>query len=120
MNKGKRVWWIAVSVWMLLAVLLTVFAPGGNENVIANKDAGLPSDAPSIVAANELKKHFPSDGGIPLFGVFHKDGELSDEEIVGFAQAIESLKEDKAYEECGCHSFIQTQPRAARVISVGK
>ena len=110
MSKGKRIWWIAVSVWVLLAVLLSVAAPTGNENVIANKDAGLPSDAPSIVAAYELKKHFPNDEGIPLFGVFHKDGELSDEEIVSFAQAVESLKEDKAFDEVDVIPLTQLQP----------
>ena len=110
MKSGKRIWWISVSVWILLAVLLSALAPMGNENVIANKDAGLPADAPSIVAAYELKEHFPNDKGIPLFGVFHKDGELSDEDIVGFAQAIESLKEDKAYEEVDVIPLSQLQP----------
>ncbi|MCG7343850.1 MMPL family transporter [Sporosarcina sp. ACRSL] len=110
MNKGKRTWWIAVSVWILLAVLLSGLAPMGNENVIANKDAGLPSDAPSIVAAYELEKHFPNDGDIPLFGVFHKDGELSDEELIGFSKAIESLKEDKAFEEVDVIPLSQFNP----------
>ena len=110
MKSGKRIWWISVSVWILLAVLLSALAPMGNENVIANKDAGLPADAPSIVAAYELEEHFPNDKGIPLFGVFHKDGELSDEDIIGFAQAIESLKEDKAYEEVDVIPLSQLQP----------
>ena len=88
MKSGKRIWWISVSVWILLAVLLSALAPMGNENVIANKDAGLPSDAPSIVAAYELQKHFPNDKGIPLFGVFHKDGELSDEESSGLHKLL--------------------------------
>lgn len=98
-GKGKRIWWISITVWLLLAVLLSGVAPMGNENVIANEDAGLPSDAPSIVATYELQKHFPNDKGIPLFGVFHKDGELTDEELVSMAQAVEALKEDKAFEE---------------------
>ncbi|MFC5603651.1 MMPL family transporter [Sporosarcina koreensis] len=97
--KGRRLWWFSIGIWLLTTILLSSFAPGSKDNVVPNKGSGLPSDAPSIVAAHELEKYFPNDGGIPLFGVFHKDGELSDEEILGFSQAIESLKEDKTFEE---------------------
>lgn len=97
--KGRRLWWLSIGIWLIITVLLSSLAPGSKEHVIANKDSGLPSDAPSIVAAYELEKYFPNDGGIPLFGVFHKDGGLSDEEIVSYAQAIESLAEDEAFDE---------------------
>src|SRR5690606_26789939 len=71
---------------------------------------GLPSDAPSVVAAHQLEKYFPNDGGIPLFAVFHKDSGLTDEEVVNFAQAIESLKKDKAFEEVDVVPLSKLQP----------
>lgn len=108
--KGRRLWWLSIGIWLVLTILLSTIAPGSKENVVANKDAGLPSDTPSIVAAHQLEKYFPNDGGIPLFGVFHKDGGLSDEEIVDFAQAIEALKEDKAFEEVDVIPLSKLQP----------
>ncbi|WP_432363029.1 MMPL family transporter [Sporosarcina sp. UB5] len=108
--KGRRLWWFFISIWLLVTILLSAFAPGSKENLIANKDSGLPSDAPSIVAAHELEKYFPNNGGIPLFAVFHKVGELSDEEILGFTQAIESLKVDKAFEEVDVIPLSKLQP----------
>ncbi len=113
--RGRRLWWLSIGIWLMITILSSVFAPGSNENVIANKDFGLPSDSPSIVAGYELEKHFPNDGGIPLFGVFHKDGELSDEEILSFALAIESLKEDKAFDEVDVIplSKLQAEQRAS-------
>ncbi|MGG0670079.1 MMPL family transporter [Lederbergia citrisecunda] len=108
--KGRRLWWLSIGIWLLLTILLTATAPGSKENVVANKDAGLPSDAPSIVATHQLEKYFPNDGGMPLFAVFHKDSGLSDEEVVNFAQAIESLKEDEAFEEVDVIPLSKLQP----------
>lgn len=108
--KGRRLWWLSIGIWMLLTVLLSAIAPGSKENVVANKDAGLPSDTPSIVAAHQLEKYFPNDGGIPLFAVFHKDSGLSDEELVNFSQAAESLKEDKAFEGVDVIPLSRLQP----------
>lgn len=113
--KGNRLWWLFIGSWLVIAIVLSALAPGSKEHVIANKDSGLPSDAPSIVAAHELEKYFPNDGGIPLFAVFHKDGELSDEEMIRFAQAIESLTEDHAFDEIDVIplSQLQSEQRAA-------
>ena len=72
------------SLWIGLTVLLSGLAPGAKEFVQANKDAGLPADAESIIADRQLEKHFPEDGGMPLFVVFHKEDGLTDEETIVF------------------------------------
>lgn len=108
--KGRRLWWLSIGIWLIITVLLSALAPGSKEHVIANKDSGLPSDAPSIVAAYELENYFPNDGGIPLFAVFHKDGGLTDEEMVSYAQAIESMKEDSAFDEVDVIPLSQLKP----------
>ncbi|MDW0118328.1 MMPL family transporter [Sporosarcina thermotolerans] len=108
--KGRRLWWFSIGIWLLLTVLLSALAPGSKENVIANKDFGLPTDAPSIVASKQLEKYFPNEGGIPLFAVFHKDGILSDEELVGFAEAVESVKDDTVFDEVEVIPLSKLQP----------
>ncbi|MCG3086611.1 MMPL family transporter [Sporosarcina cyprini] len=99
-NTRKRFWWISVAIWILLAGVLSALAPGGKEFVVANKDGGLPSDAASIIAAHEVEKYFPNDGGLPLFAVFHTDQGFSEEEITETAKAVESaLASDEQFKE---------------------
>jgi putative drug exporter of the RND superfamily len=93
--KGKRLWWLSVGVWIALTIILSALAPGGKEFVQANKDAGLPADVESIIADRQLDKHFPQDGGMPIFAVFHKEGGITDEEIHTFAETLEGIGLDE-------------------------
>ncbi|MBO1911900.1 hypothetical protein J4G37_44810, partial [Microvirga sp. 3-52] len=93
--KGKRLWWLSVSVWIGLTIILSALAPGGKEFVQANKDAGLPADVESIIADRQLDKHFPQDGGMPIFAVFHKEEGVTDEEIDTFADTLEGIGLDE-------------------------
>ncbi len=95
MAKGK--WWFFLIIWVALAGILSSFAPGAKDFVAANKDAGLPADAESIIADRQLEKYFPDDDGLPLFAVFSKESGLTDDEILMFAQQVEDLKVDKKY-----------------------
>lgn len=97
--KGKRFWWLSVSIWILLAVILSAVAPGSKEHLVANTDSGLPQDAESIIASHKLKDYFPSDGGMPIFAVFHKEATLTDDEVLELAAAIESLSEEDTFSE---------------------
>ncbi|QTD40285.1 MMPL family transporter [Sporosarcina sp. Te-1] len=117
-NTRKRFWWISIAVWILLAGVLSAVAPGGKEFVVANKDGGLPSDAPSIIAAHEVETYFPNDGGLPLFAVFHTNQGFSEEEITETAKALESaLASDERYEEVEVLplSMLQAEQRQAFV-----
>lgn len=95
----KRIWIWSATIWILLAIVLSVFAPGGNEFVTANKDGGLPTDAESIIAERNLEKYFPADGGLPLFAVFHYEDRLTEEDLFGFSETLESLQVDAALGE---------------------
>lgn len=97
--KGKRLWWLSVGIWLILTIALSGLAPGGKEFVEANKDAGLPADAESILADRQLEKHFPADGGLPLFAVIHKEEGLTDEEITSFAESLEAVETDTEFGE---------------------
>lgn len=97
--KGSRIWWISFIIWILLAGVLSSGAPGAKEFVAANKDAGLPAHMESIIADRQLDKHFPDDGGLPLFAVISKEDGLTDEELIRFAEAIEAIDIDEKYGE---------------------
>ena len=107
---GKRIGVWSVAIWILLAIVLSAFAPGGKEFVTANKDAGLPADAKSIIAERNLEKYFPQDGGLPLFAVFHQENGLSDEDILGFAEALESLQVESTIGEVEVIPLTKLQP----------
>lgn len=92
--KGKRLWLLSIGIWIALTIVLSGLAPGAKEFVQANKDAGLPPDAESIIADRQIEKYFPQDGGMPLFAVFHNDEGLTEEDIVTFAEAIETIQEN--------------------------
>jgi len=107
---GKSKWiWFAVT-WIVLAIVLSAVAPGGNEFVAANKDAGLPADSESIIAEQKLEKYFPQDGGLPLFTVFYDENGLTDEDILGFAEVLESLQVDSGFGEVEVIPLTKLQP----------
>lgn len=97
MLKGKHIWWLSVSIWIALMVILSAFAPGAKEFVKGNKDAGLPADAESIIADRQLEKYFPSESGMPLFAVFHNEDGLTEEDVLSYAKVLESLKTKSSY-----------------------
>ena len=58
------------------------------------KTADCHADAESIIAERNLEKYFPADGGLPLFAVFHNEEGLTDKDILGFSETLESLQVD--------------------------
>jgi len=99
MFKNKRLGCFSLSIWIFLTVVLSAVAPGSKEFVQANKDAGLPEDAESIIADRQLEKFFPQDGGLPLFAVFHAETGFTEDEILGYAGVLESLNTDETLSE---------------------
>ena len=89
---SKRFWLWSVGIWLLLTVVLSGVAPGAKESTQTTKDGGLPADAESVLADRELAKHFPNDGGMPLFAVYHKEDGLTEEEALDFAGVLESIE----------------------------
>lgn len=96
MNK-KRIWWISIISWLIVTTVLSIVAPGAKEYAEGNQNAGLPDDALSIVADQQIEKHFPEDGGMPLFPVIHKADGLTEDEIRTFTEALASIETDIEY-----------------------
>lgn len=110
MMKGKRLWWLSISIWVLLTVVLSAFAPTANEFVEANKNAGLPADTEAILADKKIEKHFPQDEGMPLFAVLHKKDGLTEDEIIEYAEAWETVNKDTAFGEITIPSLVELPP----------
>lgn len=103
-----------MTLWILAAGILSSFAPGAKEFVAANKNAGLPSEAKSIIADRQLEKYFPEDKGMPLFAVFSKEERFSDQEIIGFSKKIEALSLDDTYREVGLLPLSKMPPQVVK------
>ena len=101
-------------LWLLVAGVLSSLAPGAKEFVAANKNSGLPADAKSIIADQQLEKHFPQDKGLPLFAVFSKKESFSDEEVIGFSKKVEAIKLDNKYGEVGLLPLSNMPPEVVR------
>lgn len=110
MISGKRLWWLSISIWVVLTVALSAFAPTANEFVEANKNAGLPADAEAILADKKIEKHFPQDEGIPLFSVLHKEDGLTEDEIIEYAEAWETVSKDTEFGEIIIPSLLELPP----------
>ena len=108
--RGKRIWLMSVGIWLLLTVVLSGLAPGAKESTQATKDGGLPTDVESIIAERQLEKYFPDDGGLPLFAVLHKKEGISEKEVIGFAEALESLEADSNFDNVEVTSLSKFKP----------
>ncbi|MFD1706864.1 MMPL family transporter [Siminovitchia sediminis] len=111
--KGNRLWLGLLLAWAILAGILSSFAPSASDVVTANKNAGLPEQAPSIIAEHELEKHFPENDGPPLFAVFSKEDGLTEEEILHFAQKIENLRINEKYGDIGTIPLSKLPPEVS-------
>lgn len=88
----KRGMWVTLTVWVLLAVLLSA-GPKAADYRSANFQS-LPDDAPSIQAEKELKAAFPDAQATPGILVFSGDAPLEATEIFAVLEDIEEADID--------------------------
>lgn len=96
MNR-KRIYWLSIIGWLVVTIVLSMVAPGAKQFAEGNKNAGLPDDAMSIIADQQIEKYFPADGGMPLFPVIHKSDGLTEDEIRTFTEALATIETDTKY-----------------------
>jgi len=85
----KKGMWITLVTWLVLTMVLAIFAPSVKEYEVANIDT-LPSDAKSVIAKNKIDYHFENSDGIPAILVFQGNGnEIQVEELTGFFNQLE-------------------------------
>lgn len=79
----RRGMWITLGTWIVLTVILTVFAPG-SSNYKVSSVASLPEDAKSIIAQKNIDEHFKDAESLPGILVLQSKEEI-DIETLGAA-----------------------------------
>lgn len=87
--------WTIVAVWLVAAVLLTVFQPNVNEILGLRGQDPLRSDSPSKVATTILNKINGVEGTSDIV-VFHNPNKLSDADLKAIEAGIANMKSHQA------------------------
>ncbi|SDR02046.1 MMPL family transporter [Virgibacillus salinus] len=84
----KKGMWITVGVWLILSMLLAVFAPSAKDYEVSSIQT-LPDDAQSIIAKEKVDKYFEDSDGTPALLVFQaSEGEVEQSELGEFLSTI--------------------------------
>ncbi|CAH1209984.1 Apo-petrobactin exporter [Paenibacillus auburnensis] len=78
---GRTTKWITLLIWIVLVGILTVLWPSVNSQVLNNAQ-NLPETAQSVRAAAVAEQEFPGGSGVPALLVWHREGGLSEEDLV--------------------------------------
>lgn len=78
---GRKTKWITLAVWIVIVGALTLLWPSVNSQVVNNAQ-NLPDDSQSVRAAAVAEQEFPAGSGVPALLVWHKEGGLSDEDLI--------------------------------------
>jgi len=87
---GRRIRWVILGAWIVVAVVLTLMLPAVGE-MEQNNAPNLQADSPSVLAENLIEDKFPSSSGVPALMVWHRSGGLTQEDyrlIQQFTQGI--------------------------------
>lgn len=88
----KKGMWITLASWLIVTILLALFAPSVKEYEVSSIDT-LPKDAQSVIAQTKVDQYFKNNDGIPAILVFQADnGKVDFSEIAGVFDQIESEK----------------------------
>ena len=66
----KKGAWITITIWVLLAIILSVIAPSSKEYAVNNVSQLYPDHSPSVIADKKVDEYFEDDDGIPAIVVF--------------------------------------------------
>src|SRR5699024_6595163 len=69
----KKGAWISIMIWVLLAVVLSMFAPSSKDYAVNNVSQLYPDISPSVIASNKVDEYFAEDDGIPAIFVFEAE-----------------------------------------------
>jgi len=84
-----------IAFWLVLAVLLAVFAPSSDTFAVQSNRTDLPDGVPSEIARNAMETHFPGDGSLTALVVFHDAQPLTEEELGRIKEISRTLTEQK-------------------------
>ncbi|MCL6601973.1 MAG: MMPL family transporter [Paenibacillus sp.] len=78
---GNKTKWITLLIWIAVVGALTMLWPAVNSQEI-NNAPNLPEDSQSVQAAAIAEREFPSGTGIPALLVWHRQGGISQEDLL--------------------------------------
>ncbi|WP_066070957.1 MMPL family transporter [Neobacillus soli] len=88
----KKGMWITLAAWLVLTIVLAVFAPSAKDYEVSRIDS-LPSDVKSVIAQKKVDQYFPNNEGTPAILVFQASkGELKLTKLVEILEKISSEK----------------------------
>lgn len=88
----KKGVWITLLAWLVIVLLLAVFAPSAKEFEVSNVEKLLPDDYQSVIAEEKLKTHFENSEGIPAILVFQstsENEEIKPATLIEFLDAVQ-------------------------------
>ncbi|MDR4944972.1 MMPL family transporter [Neobacillus cucumis] len=88
----KKGMWTTLSAWLIITLLLAVFAPSVRDYEVSNI-ASLPDDAKSVIAQKKVDHYFKDSDGIPAILVFQAPkGQVSLTELTNLLDQVQSAK----------------------------
>lgn len=78
---GSKTKWITLIVWIAVVGVLTLLWPSVNSKVL-NNVTNLPDDSQSVQASVVAEREFPAGSGVPALLVWHREGGLSEEDLI--------------------------------------
>ncbi|HEY4599711.1 MAG TPA: MMPL family transporter [Cerasibacillus sp.] len=93
--------WITLLIWVIVATLLTIFAPSSKDYQVSSVEKLLPDHLESVIAEKKVDQYFKDadglsailvfeaeDGEVPVTDLIHILGQIEDENINGVKEVI--------------------------------
>ena len=90
MMSGKISRWIVIATWLIVTIILSIAFPAVGDQTKDNA-ANLPADANSVVAEELIKEEFPNTLGVPALLTWHREGGLTDADLVEIQYVAQTL-----------------------------
>ncbi|WP_078381868.1 MMPL family transporter [Sutcliffiella halmapala] len=88
----KRGMWITIITWLVITLVLAVFAPGAKDYQVTSVDS-LSDDAKSVIAQKKVDEYFKDSEGIPAILVFQSDsGAIEIADLAGLLAGMKNAQ----------------------------
>lgn len=91
LSSSRKGAWITLGIWILVAVLISGVAKTA-KTYSTNGGSGLPNDAASMIAEQNLDQYFQDDRGLPALLVFHRDSKLTENDFSTIGKVTQEIQ----------------------------
>lgn len=88
---SKKGMWMTLGIWLLVTVLLAVFAPSAKDYEVSKIDS-IPKDAKSVIAQNKVDEYFKDNDGIPAILVFQSNDKVELSQLTSVFEDLEKME----------------------------